>query len=239
MPRHKYRVAPVPMGHRDCTPPNSTMAAPSRPGFRPAQGRTKRARPMDLQPESMDRPVAASLKATYRALLARGLEAGEAANLTAFLHGLPSAGFRWTLPGGRGDRPPPTDATQRNNAPPPARVGPPRQPGHGSGDRPPGAPPLGPAPRTSSIRLPPDRIPRTFPASEDLLPSARESRDGARLLGAPSLLARPGPRHRRRCRLRLACARPASVRSAIQFDTIRGPWRPAQHPIVSGRSSAS
>lgn len=53
---------------------------------------------MDLQPESVDRPVAASLKATYRALLARGLEAGEAANLTAFLHGLPSAGFRWTLP---------------------------------------------------------------------------------------------------------------------------------------------
>ena len=37
-------------------------------------------------------------KATYRALLARGLEAGEAANLTAFLHGLPSAGFHWTLP---------------------------------------------------------------------------------------------------------------------------------------------
>jgi hypothetical protein len=53
---------------------------------------------MELQPESLDRPLAASLKATYRALLARGLEAGEAANLTAFLHGLPSAGFRWTLP---------------------------------------------------------------------------------------------------------------------------------------------
>jgi hypothetical protein len=53
---------------------------------------------MDLHPESADRPVAASLKATYRALLARGLEAGEAANLTAFLHGLPSAGFRWSLP---------------------------------------------------------------------------------------------------------------------------------------------
>lgn len=53
---------------------------------------------MDLQPESVDRPVAASLKATYRALLARGLETGEAANLTAFLHGLPSAGLRWTLP---------------------------------------------------------------------------------------------------------------------------------------------
>lgn len=52
---------------------------------------------MKLQPESTDRPVAASLKATYRALLARGLEAGEAANLTAFLHGLPSAGFRWSL----------------------------------------------------------------------------------------------------------------------------------------------
>ena len=53
---------------------------------------------MDLQHESVDRPVAASLKATYRALLARGLDAGEAANLTAFLHGLPSTGFRWTLP---------------------------------------------------------------------------------------------------------------------------------------------
>jgi hypothetical protein len=53
---------------------------------------------MELQPESSDRPVAASLKATYRALLARGLEIGEAANLTAFLHGLPSAGFKWTLP---------------------------------------------------------------------------------------------------------------------------------------------
>ena len=52
---------------------------------------------MEPQPESTDRPVAASLKATYRALLARGLEAGEAANLTAFLHGLPSAGVKWSL----------------------------------------------------------------------------------------------------------------------------------------------
>jgi len=52
---------------------------------------------MELQHESSDRPVSASLKATYRALLARGLEAGEAANLTAFLHGLPSAGFKWSL----------------------------------------------------------------------------------------------------------------------------------------------
>lgn len=53
---------------------------------------------MELQGDLMDRPVEASLKATYRALLARGLEAGEAANLTAFLHGLPSVGFHWTLP---------------------------------------------------------------------------------------------------------------------------------------------
>jgi hypothetical protein len=41
--------------------------------------------------------IGASLKATYRALLARGLETGEAANLTAFLHGLQSDGFHWTL----------------------------------------------------------------------------------------------------------------------------------------------
>jgi hypothetical protein len=53
---------------------------------------------MDLHSESTNRPVEASLKATYRALLARGLAAGEAANLTAFLHGLPRAGFNWTLP---------------------------------------------------------------------------------------------------------------------------------------------
>jgi predicted phage gp36 major capsid-like protein len=53
---------------------------------------------MALQGDSMERPLGTSLKATYRALLARGLEAGEAANLTAFLHGLPSDGFHWTLP---------------------------------------------------------------------------------------------------------------------------------------------
>jgi hypothetical protein len=53
---------------------------------------------MDTLGESMEQPVEASLKSTYRALLARGLDPGEAANLTAFLHGLPSTGFHWTLP---------------------------------------------------------------------------------------------------------------------------------------------
>lgn len=53
---------------------------------------------MQLHDEPMEQPVEASLKATYRALLARGLETGEAANLTAFLHGLPSLDFHWTLP---------------------------------------------------------------------------------------------------------------------------------------------
>lgn len=53
---------------------------------------------MERQGESRDGSIGASLKATYRALLARGLEAGEAANLTAFLHGLGSNGFHWTLP---------------------------------------------------------------------------------------------------------------------------------------------
>ena len=52
---------------------------------------------MQRQGESRDGSIGASLKATYRALLARGLETGEAANLTAFLHGLPSDGFHWTL----------------------------------------------------------------------------------------------------------------------------------------------
>ena len=53
---------------------------------------------MDSQGAARDGSLGASLKATYRALLARGLATGEAANLTAFLHGLPSAGFQWTLP---------------------------------------------------------------------------------------------------------------------------------------------
>ena len=53
---------------------------------------------MERLGESGDGSIGGSLKATYRALLARGLEAGEAANLTAFLHGLPSDGFHWTLP---------------------------------------------------------------------------------------------------------------------------------------------
>lgn len=53
---------------------------------------------MQRQGEPHDGSIGASLKATYRALLARGLEPGEAANLTAFLHGLPSEGFHWNLP---------------------------------------------------------------------------------------------------------------------------------------------
>ncbi len=53
---------------------------------------------MDTHADPGDQGIERSLKATYRALLARGLEAGEAANLTAFLHGLPSADFHWTLP---------------------------------------------------------------------------------------------------------------------------------------------
>ena len=53
---------------------------------------------MERQGESKDGSIGASVRATNRALLARGLETGEAANLTAFLHGLPSDNFKWTLP---------------------------------------------------------------------------------------------------------------------------------------------
>jgi hypothetical protein len=45
----------------------------------------------------MDERDPGEIRATYRALLLRGLEAGEAANVTAFLNGLPSAGIRWTV----------------------------------------------------------------------------------------------------------------------------------------------
>jgi hypothetical protein len=37
-------------------------------------------------------------RAIYRALLVRGLEPGEAANLTAYLAGLPAGGIHWTIP---------------------------------------------------------------------------------------------------------------------------------------------
>jgi hypothetical protein len=37
-------------------------------------------------------------RSIYRALLVRGLEPSEAANLTAYLAGLPSSGLRWTIP---------------------------------------------------------------------------------------------------------------------------------------------
>jgi hypothetical protein len=37
-------------------------------------------------------------RSIYRALLVRGLEPAEAANLTAYLAGLPSGGVHWTIP---------------------------------------------------------------------------------------------------------------------------------------------
>jgi len=45
----------------------------------------------------MDTRGTNEIRTTYRALLLRGLEPGEAANVTAYLSGLPSAGIRWTV----------------------------------------------------------------------------------------------------------------------------------------------
>lgn len=45
----------------------------------------------------MDQPRTNGVRSTYRSLLLRGLEPGEAANVTAFLNGLPSAGLVWTV----------------------------------------------------------------------------------------------------------------------------------------------
>jgi hypothetical protein len=47
--------------------------------------------------EPMDDRRNNEIRSTYRALLLRGLEPGEAANVTAYLNGLPSAGIRWTV----------------------------------------------------------------------------------------------------------------------------------------------
>lgn len=54
-------------------------------------------------PDPDTREPAASLaefpaRSIYRALLVRGLEPAEAANLTAYLAGLPSSGLHWTIP---------------------------------------------------------------------------------------------------------------------------------------------
>jgi hypothetical protein len=91
---HRYRRVIATGPHRS----DHRLTEPTgmdRPGTRSARHEQAT---MDLQGESMEQPITASLRTTYRALLARGLDAGEAANLTAFLHGLPSAGFHWTLP---------------------------------------------------------------------------------------------------------------------------------------------
>ncbi len=45
----------------------------------------------------MSEQDASEIRTTYRGLLLRGLAAGEAANVVAFLSGLPSAGVRWTI----------------------------------------------------------------------------------------------------------------------------------------------
>lgn len=45
----------------------------------------------------MAQPQQSEIRETYRSLLARGLEPGEAANLTAFLHGLPSENLHWSV----------------------------------------------------------------------------------------------------------------------------------------------
>jgi hypothetical protein len=56
------------------------------------------------EPEPQDDQPAASAavefpaRPIYRALLVRGLQPSEAANLTAWLAGLPCAGLHWTIP---------------------------------------------------------------------------------------------------------------------------------------------
>ena len=45
----------------------------------------------------MEEPQQPEIRETYRALLARGLQPTEAANLTAFLHGLPSQDLHWSV----------------------------------------------------------------------------------------------------------------------------------------------
>lgn len=45
----------------------------------------------------MSEPTAREIRSAYRGLLLRGLDPGEAANVTAYLCGLPSAGIRWKV----------------------------------------------------------------------------------------------------------------------------------------------
>ena len=62
---------------------------------------------MDLQRKSMEQPVEASLKTTYRALLARGLEAGRSGESHRVPPRPPERRVPLDAAGGRGDRPAP------------------------------------------------------------------------------------------------------------------------------------
>jgi len=46
---------------------------------------------------STDDRAPGTVRGTYQALLLQGLEPDEAANVTGYLHGLPSAGIRWNV----------------------------------------------------------------------------------------------------------------------------------------------
>ena len=129
-------------------------------------------------------PIEASLKVTYRALLARGLEAGEAANLTAFLHGLPNAGFRWTLPEIEAIvvRRMAYAARQRTGVVSATAVPAERQGRSTIHDR--------RHSRAGSTNVIGSAQALISPASEDLLPSARASRNGAR--SPPGAVPIPG-----------------------------------------------
>ena len=200
------------MGHRDRTTPNRRCPhrtdRANRPGSRSHAERKGR---WISSPSRWIGRSAASLKATYRALLARGLEAGEAANLTAFLHGLPAPASAGPC---RRSRRSSTAAwsTPRSSAPPPVA-------GRSATATAPRDPAIDHPAHILSVRLHPRHRPasrltpsRTFPASEDLLPSARESRK-----------RRPTP-------LGAASYLPGGGATAVRFDTIRGPWLPKRPP---------
>ena len=80
------------------------MAAPIPPGACPVGPRLHREMAPKPMAQSDERGSGGGIlvdfpaRSIYRALLIRGLEPAEAANLTAYLAGLPSAGLHWTIP---------------------------------------------------------------------------------------------------------------------------------------------
>ena len=70
---------------------------PREAAFAAVSGSTSKARTTIAPPKAPDASVQLATRATYRQLLLKGMAPDEAANLTAFMCGIPVADVHWSL----------------------------------------------------------------------------------------------------------------------------------------------